>query len=149
MLYGTLPFWPCRINLTTTYIVRFLKIFVAVVMLLQFISSKRFWRTGQTRWGYSHRSFKPMVKRGLSTLACEDWNRWRVRKKEAVASSTGSKAETASHCGEQRAHWDIQGQWGHPLHPDLPPVVLTCLATGSGWPGRESEADDLCNYPSL
>ena len=87
------------------------------------------------------------MKRGLSTLACEDWNRWRARKKPAVASSTGSKAETASHCGEQRAHWDTQRQCGHPLHPHLPPVVLTCLATGSGWPGRESEADDLRNPP--
>ena len=43
---------------------------------------------------------------------------------------------------------DTEGQRGEPpLHPGLPPVVLTCLATGSGWPGRESEADDLCNSP--
>ena len=64
---------------------------------------QRFRRTGQIRRGYSHMYFKPMVKRGLSTLACEDWNRRRARKKPAVAISTGSKAETESHCGEQSA----------------------------------------------
>ena len=52
---------------------------------------QRFRRTGQTRWGYSHRSFKHMVKRGLSILACEDCNLWRVRKKQVGACSTGSK----------------------------------------------------------
>ena len=109
---------------------------------------QRFRRTGQTRWGYSHRSFKPMVKSGLSTLACEDWNRRRAWKKPAVASSTDSKAATSSHCGERRAHWDTQGQCGHPLHPDLPSRLdLSChwirLARTREW------ADDLRNSPSL
>ena len=54
----------------------------------------------------------------------KDWNRRRARKKQAFASSIGSKAETASHCGEQRAHCYTQGQCGHPLHPDLPPVKI-------------------------
>ena len=63
---------------------------------------QRFRRTGQTRWGYSHMSLKAMVERGLSTLACENWNRRRARKKPAVAS-----------------------QCGHPLHPDSR-IDLSC-----------------------
>ena len=65
-----------------------------------------------------------------------------IDKKPAVASRMESKVETASHHIESRY---MEGQGCHPLHPDLPPVVLTCLATGSGRPRRESEADDLCN----
>ena len=49
---------------------------------------QRFRRTDQTRRGYSHRSYKRMVKRGLATLAREEWNRRRARKKPAVAGST-------------------------------------------------------------
>ena len=41
-----------------------------------------------------------MVIRGLSTLVCEDWNLRGARKKPAVASSTGSKADTAYRTAE-------------------------------------------------
>ena len=38
-------------------------------------------------------SFKPVVKRGMTTIVCEDWNRRRELKKPCVASSTGSKTD--------------------------------------------------------
>ena len=52
----------------------------------------------QVKNGYSHRSFKPLVKRGLSTLSCEDWNRRRALEKPAVAGKptvAGSTEETS------------------------------------------------------
>ena len=90
-------------------------------------------------------SFMTMNNNNI-TNTCEDWNRRMARKKPAVTSSTCSG-------GDSIALWRAESTLRHsrtmwpPTASGPTPAVLTCLATGSGWPGRESGADDLRNSP--
>ena len=69
---------------------------------------------------------RPAVNMNLSTLVYEESIRRKGQKKLAVASSTGSKVDTASHCGEQRSH-SIQFKIVYLQHNIVNTTMVSCM----------------------